>query len=330
MWRVHPRRRALRTSSASAAGSRPTAGSTGSFRPTPTAASSRSRPATAARRAGAPQRLLRAARGLRAALRRGRQPRTGVHPRGFPRAKAICGGYVKRYARATTEAHGVRVNELENLLLATQAEAYVDARDAAIVAVLADPDVQVNGELTDGGMPHLTATRMTWWDLDFGPDASSDLNIRVARRRSAGFDVFTVPNRRRGLETIDTPDGMVGAARLCGVAALALLDDVRRMRGIPDSEPVLVSRVGRAMTAKAFRDTIAKAAERAGLSYQATYPADDRLVLLDAQAQPSLLRLRDAAIMATMWWASLRSSEASSLQIRMVAEDSAAAAPSSR
>jgi hypothetical protein len=76
------------------------------------------------------------------------------------------------------------------------------------------------------------------------------------------------------------------------------------------------------MTAKSSRNTIAKAAERVGLPYQATYPADDRLVLLDALAQPSLLRLRDAAIMATMWWASLRSREASSLQIRMVAEDS--------
>jgi hypothetical protein len=36
----------------------------------------------------------------------------------------------------------------------------------------------------------------------------------------------------------------VGAARLCGVATLALLDDVRRMRGIPDTAPVLVARTG--------------------------------------------------------------------------------------
>ena len=243
------------------------------------------------------------------------------HPDPFavhPDLVSILAGYNRMFARPPLQAHAVLLDELAALLAAARSDALLTLRDNVILTVLTDPEV---------GMNYSQAVRWDWSHTLLGdplrPDQATTINIPFTQR--PGFETFAVPNRIAAVNLA----GHEGSSneiplqkRLCGTASIRSLAAARIASGLPSSGLVLVKQNGQPLGRMGVTKIVQKTAQRAGLPYRQAYAFDERAALLDAAEEPSLIALRDAAIMALSWWASLRRSETAALNVGDIGADS--------
>ncbi|WP_448070810.1 tyrosine-type recombinase/integrase [Georgenia yuyongxinii] len=227
-------------------------------------------------------------------------------------------GYSRLNGRPQVQAHAILLDDLAALLAATRSDAMVTLRDNVILTVVTDPEA---------GMNVSQATRWCWEHTTLADPLkpAQATRAQIAYAQKPGFEEIEIPNRIASVNTSGRefpPGEMPLAARLCGTASLRAMATNRVARDLPLSGPVLTKHDGSPLTAMAIRKVIQKAAKKAGLPYRTNYSFDDRAALLAAAEEPSLIALRDAAIMAIAWWASLRRSEVSGLSVGDIGADS--------
>lgn len=233
-----------------------------------------------------------------------------------PALVSLLKGYDRVYSKPQVQAHAVRLDELAALVAAALDGGTVSLRDLVIASVVADPEVG----LTLGD----AAQRWTWENTGFNPGAATKVTIWKGRATSPTRHDLTVPNRTADVLASgqDFPAGeMPVEVRLCGTASLQALAAERTAKGLPLSGPVLCKDDGTALSKPGVVKVIATAAKKCGLGYSPTYTFDDRLRLVEALTEPDLIGLRDAALMLLSWWASLRRSELSALNVGDIGKD---------
>jgi site-specific recombinase XerD len=220
-------------------------------------------------------------------------------------------GYRRLYSRPVIQAHAIRLPELASLIGAAHATAGLSPRDAAILTVVADPEV---------GISLRNAAALTWEQVTLQEaDSPQPMILTVGRKQ------YLVPHR--AIEPLAS-DAAVPAnelpisVRLCGVTALRSLAAQLISEGQTLSGPVFRKEDSTEMTHAGVAKVIKEAAFQARLPKATTYTTDERLRLLDAASRPDPIGIRDAAIMNLMWWGSLRRSEVGPLTIGDLAKDS--------
>ena len=242
------------------------------------------------------------------------------HPDPFERwpfLRRMVQGYAKTHARPQLQAHAIRIDELAELIAATQRDSDAQLRDVALLTTVFDPESSLTIK---------QATRLEWSGVQFGveDDPSSPTRLLIPRPNGKGFDEVEVPNRYA--ETLEgaSPSGEVPlTARLCGTDALRAMAKAHwRTFGEAPSGTVFRADGRDSITPQAIRKVIKQSCEKAGIAYASTLTFDQRAAVLEALAEPELIALRDAAVMATMWWGSLRRSEAAALDVGDIGYDS--------
>lgn len=241
------------------------------------------------------------------------------HPDPFERwpfLRRMVQGYVKTHSRPQLQAHAIRIDELAELIAATHRDSDAQLRDMALLTTVFDPESDLNIK---------QATRLEWSGVQFGADddPSSPTRLLIPRPSGKGFDEVAVPNRYA--ETLGaSPSGEVPlSARLCGTDALRAMAKAHlRTFGEAPSGKVFRADGRDSITPQAIRKVIKQSCEKAGTAYASTLTFDQRAAVLEALAEPALIALRDAAVMATMWWGSLRRSEAAALDVGDIGYDS--------
>lgn len=235
-----------------------------------------------------------------------------------PDLVSLLKGYNRVNARPALQAHAFLLSELAALVAAARSDALLTLRDNVILTVLTDPEA---------GMNFMQAARWRWEHTRLG-DAllPSDPTVAlVPYERQPGFEEIHIPNRIAAVNASE--QGFFGGemplqARLCGTAALRSLDASRVAAGLHRSGNVLVKSDGEPMTRFAIAKVASKACQRAGLPKSTNLDFDARALLLSVAEEPSLIALRDAAIMSCQWWGSLRRSEVSGLNVGDIGADS--------
>jgi site-specific recombinase XerD len=219
-------------------------------------------------------------------------------------------GYRRLFSRPVTQSHAIRLDELAALVGAANASAGLSPRDAAILTIVADPEVGIS--LRNAAA--LTWKNITWFDVD-------DPQPTIAR---VGTKEYEIPNRavQPMAEDLLAGDGETPiSVRLCGTTALRSLAAELVAAGKPVAGPVFRKDDDTKMTYEGVSGVIKTASVAAGLSKASTYAVHERIQLLEAASRPDPLGLRDSAIMNLMWWASLRRSEVGPLTIGDLGKD---------
>lgn len=233
-----------------------------------------------------------------------------------PELGALLKGYDRLYAKPQVQAHAIRADELAALVAAATAGTPANLRDLVIATVVADPEVG----LTLGD----ASSRWVWEETGFTPGSDTKVTVWKGRASNRIKNDLTVPNRSAAVAASgqDFPLGeMPLEAKMCGTASLQALAAERLANGLPLSGPVLRRENGEGLSKPGVVKALAAAAEKAGLDYAPTFSFDDRVRLVEAISAPSLMGLRDAAVMALSWWASLRRSEVSALNVGDIGKD---------
>lgn len=223
-------------------------------------------------------------------------------------------GYRRLHAPPQTQAHTVHIDELAALINATRTH-NTDLREAVIITVLADPEVMMTAS---------QASRWEWAHVQL-PEATSPDPAALSIPRGRGIDVLYVPNRTgesaaRGVDF--QHKGTLAALQVCGTTALRSLAASMISKRLPLHGPVLRRNDGKGISRPNIIKTLAKAAKTAGLEQKNKYSFDERILMIEALNRPDALAMRDAAIMALMWWGGLRRSQLSALNVEDIQLDS--------
>lgn len=232
-----------------------------------------------------------------------------------PELRHLLKGYNRVHSKPQIQAHAIRIDELAALIGAASQGPPTNLRDTVIATVVADPEVGMSAKETE---------RWTWENIEFTPKEDTRVTIWKGSDKRPIRNDLLIPNRSTAADPSDhnISTGIPLEVIMCGTASLQALASERISQGLPLSGPVLTKDDGTPMTRQAVLKALNSSAQKAGLEYSPTYTFDDRVRLVEAITAPSLMGLRDAAVMAVSWWASLRRVEVSNLNVGDIGKDS--------
>ena len=212
-------------------------------------------------------------------------------PTEHPRVRSLLGGYARTYARTKQQAHGVTLEELALIAVRAGMPPAVQQRDLTLLAIATHPLIEVSANQLGA----------LWWPQVVLPD-------------EAGLPAQLAFGGRRGsVWILPEPDPAI-----CPVRQLLMLRTHASGNG-----PVLPSpqQPDRPMSRQGITQRVRQLVERAHLDPHQVIGELPRLgvaerqTLLTRLAAPSDSQVRDLALITLMWWAALRASEASALDV---------------
>lgn len=223
----------------------------------------------------------------------------------------LINGLKKVVARPQVQAHAIRLNELGQLVEATYEDTLANLRNQALVALYTHPDAPSGRVIAD----------LTWGQVSLPAEDGATLRISFPFRSG----VKTVEIEPLPDEQVVVDDERLNLRLACPAHLLSAyqfereLVDGHHLRG---DDRVFLTESGKPFSGEpGVRKVATTACKAAGVTYASTLDVENRLRLALYLAEPPILALRDAAVMTTMWWASLRRSEVGNLTVGDVAAD---------
>lgn len=242
----------------------------------------------------------------------------------YPQLETLARAVTRLYSKPQVRAHAIRADELSRMVDLCLRAAEPDPRDVVLALLLTTPET--------AGLSFVNLAGLTWEDVHLpaegtGADGAIDYRFRNSSRQ------VVLPNI---VDTIDhrlvPPGETLAVERVCLVSAFRRLHmrivndhaagrpigEVRVNRDGSLSGPVFLNSDGRTVGKTFGPKILDPICDRLGLGRITECRRsnlDVRLRILDALEDVDFVALRDAAILVSMFWVSLRVSEAARLTV---------------